>query len=94
MLFACRTECLHVARWMAANRLQLNHDKSEVLWCSSSRRQHQIPGRAVRIGRAAVQPASAVRDLGIMLDVEVTMSTYVTAVVTRQSKFRGTATDP
>ena len=70
-----------VACWMAANRLQLNHAKSEVLWCSSTRRQHQIPSRAVRIGSTAVQPVSAVRDLGIMLDAEVTMSTHVSAVV-------------
>jgi len=66
---------------MAANRLQLNHAKSKVLWCSSTGRQHQIPSRAVRIGSTAVQPASAVRDLGIMLDAEVTMSTQVSAVV-------------
>jgi len=67
--------------WMAANRLQLNHAKSEVLWCSSTRRQHQIPSHAVRIGSTGVQPVSAVRDLGIMLDAEVTMSTHVSAVV-------------
>jgi len=66
---------------MAANRLQLNHAKSEVLWCSSTRRQHQIPGCAVRIGSTAVQPISAVRDLGIMLDAEVTISKHVSAVV-------------
>ena len=66
---------------MAANRLQLNHVKSEVLWCSSTCRQHQIPSRAVRIGSTAVQPVSTVRDLGIMLDAEVTMSTHVSAVV-------------
>jgi len=66
---------------MAANRLQLNHAKSEVLWCSSTRRQHQIPSHAIRIGSTAVQPTSAVRDLGIMLDAEVTMSMHVSAVV-------------
>jgi len=51
--------------------------------CSSTRRQHQIPSRAVRIGNTAVQPVglSAVCDLGIMLDAEVTMSTHVSAVV-------------
>jgi len=70
-----------VACWMAANRLQLNDAKSEVLWCSSTRRQHQIPRRAVRIGNTAVQPVSAVRHLGIMLDAEVTMSKHVSAVV-------------
>ena len=70
-----------VACWMAANRLKLNHAKSEVLWCSSTRRQHQIPSRTVRIGSTAVQPVSAVRDLGIMLDAEVTMSTHVSTVI-------------
>ena len=69
--------------WMAANRLQLNHAKSEVLWCSSTRRQHQIPSHAVRIGSTGVQPVSAVRDLGIMLDAEVTMSTHVSKQVSR-----------
>jgi len=29
-----------VSAWMASNRLQLNYVKTEVLWCSSSRRQH------------------------------------------------------
>ena len=82
-----------VACWMAANRLQLNHAKSEVLGCSPTRRQHQIPSRAVRIGSTAVRFVSAVRDLGIMLDAEVTMSTQV-RLCCRQSKYRGTATDP
>jgi len=40
-----------------------------------------VESRAVRIGSTAVQPVSAVRDLGIMLDAGVTMSTHVSAVV-------------
>ena len=40
-----------------------------------------LPSRAVRIGSTAVKPVSAVRNLGIMLDAEVTMSTHVSAVV-------------
>jgi len=76
-----KSPCLQFCTLCILCRLQLNHDKSEVLWCSSSRRQHQIPGRAVRIGSAAVQPVSAVRDLGIMLDADVTMSTHIIAVV-------------
>jgi len=42
---------------------------------------HQIPSLAVRIGSKTVQPVSAVHDLGIMLDAEVTMSTHVSAVI-------------
>ena len=38
-LSACADD---VAAWMRSNRLQLNSAKTEVLWCSSARRQHQI----------------------------------------------------
>ena len=70
-----------VSCWMAANRLQLNHTKTEVLWCSSTRRQHQIPGCEAHIESTAVQPVSTVCDLGIMLDAGVTMSMHISAVV-------------
>jgi len=70
-----------VTSWMMANRLQLNPTKTEVLWCSSSRRQHQIPTGPVRVGDAAVLPLSAVRDLGIYVDADVTMRAHVTATV-------------
>jgi len=37
-------ECMaDVAAWMRFNWLQLNTAKTEVIWCSSTRRQHQIP---------------------------------------------------
>ena len=36
--------------WLAANRLQLNHEKTEALWCSSARRQHQISTTPVQVG--------------------------------------------
>jgi hypothetical protein len=32
-----------IASWMQSNRLKLNTDKTEVLWCATSRRQHQLP---------------------------------------------------
>ena len=51
-----------VSAWMIANRLQLNLAKTEVLWCSSARRQFQIPSGPVRVGNTSVLPASAVRD--------------------------------
>jgi len=40
----CVSSCLDdIAPWMKSNCLQLNSAKKEVLWCASSRRQHQIP---------------------------------------------------
>ena len=38
-----------VALWMKSNRLQLNTDKTEVLWCTTSRRQSQLPKSSLRI---------------------------------------------
>ena len=64
---------------MKANRLQMNEIKTEVLWCASARRQHLIPPGQVRIGNALVQPASAVRDLGlgVYIDTDVSMKTHI-----------------
>jgi len=36
-----------VAAWMKSNRLQLNPAKTEVLWCATSRRRHQLPTTAM-----------------------------------------------
>ena len=70
-----------VTSWTMANRLQLNHSKTEFLWCCSARRQHQIPTDAVRIGEVAIQPVSSVRDLGVHIDADVTMRTHVISTV-------------
>jgi len=66
---------------MASNRLQLNHAKTEVLWCTSSRWQHQIPSGPVRIGTTDVQPVSLTRDLGVYIDADMSMRTHATSVV-------------
>jgi len=70
-----------VGSWMAANRLLLNNDKTEALWCASLRRQHQLPRRPVRVGSASVQPVATVRNLGVYLDADATMSAHVTSTV-------------
>ena len=70
-----------ISAWMASNRLQLNQAKTELLWCSSSCRQHQIPSGPVHIGSTYMQPVSSICDLGIYIDADMTMRTHVTAVV-------------
>ena len=62
---ACAEEALS---WMSVNRLQANPSKTEILWCSSGRRQHQIPTTSVRIGIVDVLPVSSVRDLSVYID--------------------------
>ena len=70
-----------VAQWMPSNRLQLNTAKTEVLWCASIRRQHQIPQPGLRVGVNVIVPSDSVRDLGIYLDCDVSMRTHVSKVV-------------
>jgi len=70
-----------VAFWMRNNRLQLNTSKTEVLWCATNWRQHQIPHEPTRVGNDTVQSASSVRDLGTYLDSEASMKTHVSKTV-------------
>ena len=66
---------------MRSNRLQVTPSKTGVLWCFSSRRQHQIPTSPVRIGSTYVLPVTSVRDLGLYIDCDVSLQTHVTATV-------------
>ena len=66
---------------MAASRLQLNHDKTEALRCSSQRRQYQIPSRPVRVGGTSVQPVTTAKNLGVYLDADATLRAHVTSTV-------------
>jgi len=62
-----------VADWMHSNRFQLNASKTEVLWCTSARRQSQLPSDPLAVGSDLVSPVSCVRDLGIFVDADLTM---------------------
>jgi len=81
-LVARVTACIDdVAAWMRSNRLQLNTDKTEIIWCSSPRRQHQIPTTPLAVGSDLVTPVSSVRDLGIFIDSDLSMATHVSKTV-------------
>jgi len=70
-----------VFSWMISKWLQLNPSKTEVLRCSTARRQHQIPTGPVCIGDTSVLPVRTVRDLGVYIDADVTLSAHVTVVI-------------
>ena len=70
-----------VSQWMRSNRLQLNADKTELIWFSSARRQHQIPTAQFVIGNDVINPVSSVRDLSIYLDSDLSMRSHVSRTV-------------
>ena len=62
-----------VAVWMLPNRLQLNTDKTDLLWCATARRCHQLPTSALRMGFDFINPSTSVRDLRIYFDADLSM---------------------
>src|SRR6218665_61878 len=70
-----------IADWMKCNRLQLNSSKSEFIWCSSSRRLKYLDCNPFVIGADSVQPKNEVRDLGVVLDRDLTMTSHITGLV-------------
>ena len=76
------TECADdIATWMKSNRLQLNSDKTEVLWCATSWRQHQLPSTGMLIDGVHITPVKSVRDLGIYIDADLSMRMNVKKTV-------------
>ena len=64
---------------LSSNRLQLNTSKTEVLWCTSGRRQHQLPTVHLVVGNDTVPPVSSVRNLGIYVDADLSMRMHTRA---------------
>ena len=62
---------------MWVNHLQLNTGKTDLLWCSTSCRQSQLPCIPLRVGADLTSPSSSVRNLAIFLDADLTMRTHV-----------------
>jgi len=76
------SQCIHdVARWTCSNRLQLNAQKTELIWCVPARRRHRIPSGDVQVGQDSVHPVQSARNLGVYVDGALTMRTHITDVL-------------
>ena len=81
-----QTECLSVkisncvdaiSDWMFSSRLQLNASKTEVMWCSSGRHTTELFSKSVVICSDLFQPVQALRNLGIWLDSDRSLTTHI-----------------
>jgi len=72
-----------IGQWMASNRLKLNPMKTDLLWCATRRRQHQLNRSSLVFGSATVQPLSTVRDFGVILDSEMSFRPYINQLISR-----------
>ena len=68
--------------WCAARRLQLNADKTEVMWVGSRHNLSKLVNQnlALTIGTETIEPVAVVRDLGVWLDNELSLKHHVAKV--------------
>ena len=70
--------CIYdISSWLRFNKLMLNSDKTEVLHVSY-RFQHSEPLPPIQIGPAVINATPKVRDLGVVYDSHLVMSSHVT----------------
>ena len=70
-----------IQQWMAQNRLKLNPTKTEFIWLGSPRRIQQCSTAPLLIAGALIQPSSHVRDLWVIFDSDLSMSTHVNKLI-------------
>jgi len=66
---------------MHSNRLCLNSDKTELIWVSTPRLQHQLLVSPMLINGSSVKPVRTVRNLGVFINADRVMRSRVTRVV-------------
>src|SRR6218665_2060656 len=62
-----------MAEWMRSNRLQLNPEKTDFLWCATRRRCRPIhlDTAELSVCGALIRPSTSVRDLGVLLESDL-----------------------
>jgi hypothetical protein len=67
--------------WMKENKLQLNDDKTEVLFISSSQNSKRFISLPLQIGDCEIQPSKKARNLGVTFDSQLKMTQHISSLV-------------
>jgi len=65
---------------MADNHLKLNEEKTQIIWLGTRQQLNKLSVQALTLPNAAVQFSTAVKDLGVVLDSQLTMANHVAAL--------------
>src|SRR6218665_2070411 len=68
---------------MRSNRLCLNSEKTEFLWCATSRRFPHLDTRDLSVCGSLIRPVTVARDFGVMLQSDLSMKVQVARTVSR-----------
>ena len=76
------SQCVDAIKdWMVRNRLRLNSSKMEIIWLGSTRHVRGLPIDPMLISGSRITPSKQVRDLGVIIDSELTMIPHVNKLV-------------
>ena len=75
------TSCItKINGWMVANKLQLNQDKTEFILFANKRALPGLVDIELRLDSITIYPKSSVKDLGVILDASLSMSSHINSV--------------
>ena len=76
------SDCVdEIASWMGANCRKLSSETTEVIWFSSRRNLKNILSYSVRVLESNIFPSKSVKNLGISIDRNLTMSTQISKTI-------------
>jgi len=77
-----KTASSTIYAWCGAKRLQLNADKTELLWFGPVSQLRQLPSQnsTIHINQCVVKPVTVVRDLGVWFNAELSMHSHVSRI--------------
>src|SRR6218665_1361639 len=66
-----------MAEWMCSNRLRLNPEKTDFLWCATRRRCIHLDTAELNVCGALIRPSTSVCNLGVLLESDLSMRCHV-----------------
>src|SRR6218665_1823725 len=66
-----------MAEWMRSNRLRLDPEKTDFLWRATRRRCIHLDTAELSFCGALIRPSTSVRDLGVLLESDLSMRRQV-----------------
>jgi len=68
--------------WCSSRKLQLNTDKTQLIWFGSKQILEKVSGSdlTLQLDFGILKPVDVVRDLGVLLDTELSMKQRITRI--------------
>jgi len=74
------SQCIaDVAKWLSASRLRLIPDKTVLMWLGSKHQVEKVNVHDIPVLQSSTTAVDTARDIGVMLDSQLTMSAQVGA---------------